>query len=86
MLCVLLLLLLLPMVMLKLLLMVLGASGDVGVLIGEDAYDPGGDFVVDDGLVVFTYDIDAEFLLGLIRTRKHLSGVRISDLQLYHLI
>jgi hypothetical protein len=69
-----------------LLLMLLGASGHVGVPIGEDAYDAGGDFVVDDGgIVVFAYHIDAEFLLGLIRTRKHLSGVRISNLR-YHLI
>jgi hypothetical protein len=60
----LLLLLLLMVVLLELLLMLLGASGDVGVLIGEDAYDTGGDFVMDDGLVVFAYDIDTEFLLG----------------------
>jgi hypothetical protein len=54
--------------LLKLLLMLLGASCDVRVLIGEDAYDTGGDFVMDDGLVVFAYDIDAEFLIvGLIR-------------------
>ena len=51
------------------LLMLLGASGDVGVLIGEDTYDAGGDFVVNDGLVVFAYDINAGFLLGLIKTK-----------------
>jgi hypothetical protein len=55
--------------LLELLLMLLGASGNVDVLIGEDAYDAGGDFVVNDGLVVFAYDIDAGFLLGLIRTK-----------------
>jgi len=66
--------------------MLLGASGDVGVPIEEDAYDAGGDFVVDDGgIVVFAYHIDAEFLLDLIRTRNHLSGLRISNLR-YHLI
>ena len=46
----------------------------------------GGDFGVADGPVVLAYDIDAEFLLWLIRTSKRLSGVRISDLRLYHLI
>ena len=76
-------LLLLPMVIsLELLLMLLGPSGDVGVLIGEDAYNAGGDFVMDDGIVDFAYDID----VVMIRTRKGLSRVRISDLQLYHLI
>jgi hypothetical protein len=35
---------------------------DVGVLFGEDAYDAGGDFVVDDRLVVFSDDVDSEFL------------------------
>jgi hypothetical protein len=54
--------------LLKLILMLLGGSYDVRVLIGEDAYDTGGDFVMDDGLVIFVYDIDAEFLIvGLIR-------------------
>jgi hypothetical protein len=67
-------------------LMLLGASGDVRVLIGEDAYDAGDNFGVEDGPVVLAYNIDAEFLLSLIRTSKRLSGVRISDLRLYHLI
>jgi hypothetical protein len=49
---------------LELLVMLLGASCDVRVLIGEDAYDTGGDCVMDDGLVVFAYDIDTEFQLG----------------------
>jgi hypothetical protein len=44
--------------------MLLGASCDLRVLIGEDAHDTGGDFVMDDGLVVFAYNIDTEFLLG----------------------
>jgi hypothetical protein len=43
MLCVL--LLLLMVMLLGLLLMLLGPSGDVGVLIGEDAYDTGGDLI-----------------------------------------
>ena len=38
---------LLMVMLLELLLMLLGASGDVGALIGEDAYDAGGDCVVD---------------------------------------
>ena len=70
----------------RLLLALLGVTGDVGVLMGEDVYDAGGDFVVSDGILVFAYIIDAELLLGLIRTRNHLRGVRISDLRLYHLI
>jgi hypothetical protein len=45
------------------LLMLFGASGYEGVLLGEDAYDAGGDFVVGDGLVVFSDNIDPEFLL-----------------------
>jgi hypothetical protein len=54
--------------------MLLCASGDVAVLIEEDACDVGGDFVVDDWMmiVVFAYDIniDTEFLLELIRMRN----------------
>lgn len=60
--------------LLELLLIPLGASGDVGVLI-EDAYDAGGDFGVEGGPVVLAHDIDAEFLLWLIRTSKHLAGL-----------
>jgi hypothetical protein len=41
--------------------------------------------VVDDGIVVVAYIVEAEFLLGLIKMRKELSGVRISDLRLYRL-
>lgn len=41
----------------------LGARGDGGVWVGEDAKDVGGNFVVDYGLVVFAGDVDAEFLL-----------------------
>jgi hypothetical protein len=59
-----------------LLLLLFGASGDVSVLIGEDTYDVGGDFVVDDGLVFFAYDIDTEFLLELIRTTNILAGLK----------
>ena len=39
-----------------------GVGGDVGVLFGEDADDVGSNFVVDDRLVVFTYDVDTAFL------------------------
>jgi hypothetical protein len=66
---------LLMVMVLELLLILLSASGDVGVLIGEDVYDTGGDFVVNDGLLVFAHDIDAGFLLGLIRTDKQLGGL-----------
>jgi hypothetical protein len=45
--------LLLMVVLLELRVMLLGASCDVRILIGEDAYNTGGDFVMDDGLVVF---------------------------------
>ena len=38
----------------------------MGVLV-EDAYGAGGDFVVDDGFVVFAYDVDTEFLAERIR-------------------
>ena len=71
-------------VLLLLLLMLLGASGEVSVLIGEGAYDVG-DFGWK--IVLWSWPtIDAEFLLWFIRPSKHLSGVRISDLRLYHLI
>jgi hypothetical protein len=43
-------------------LVLLGAGGDVGILFGEDGYDAGGDFVVDDRLVVLSHDVDSEFL------------------------
>jgi hypothetical protein len=38
--------------------------GDVHVLFGEDVSSVGCDFVVDDGLVVFAYDVYTEFLGG----------------------
>ena len=60
---------LLMVMLLKLLLMLLSASGDVGILIREDTYDMGSNFVVNDSLVVFAHNIDARFLLGLIRTK-----------------
>jgi hypothetical protein len=44
-------LLLVMVMLLELLLILLGASGDVGVLI-EDAFDASGDFGVEDGPVV----------------------------------
>jgi hypothetical protein len=39
-----------------------GARSDLNVGVGEDADDASSDFVVDDGFVVFAYDVDAEFL------------------------
>lgn len=44
-------------------LMLFGARGGLRVLFGEDTDDAGGDFMVDDGLVVFPDDINAEFLV-----------------------
>jgi hypothetical protein len=50
--------------LLKLMLLTLfGVSGHEAVLLGEDAYDAGGDFVVGDRLVVFSDNIDPEFML-----------------------
>jgi hypothetical protein len=43
-------------------LMLLCASSDQRVLFGEDAHDLGGDFVVNDGLVVLADDVNTEFL------------------------
>ena len=45
-----------------LLLMVFCASRGQRILLEKDADDSGGDFVVDDGLVVFADDVDTEFL------------------------
>ena len=61
---------LLLVMMLELLLMLLNKSGDVGILIGENAYDTGGNFVAGDGFIVFAYDIGTKFLLGLVRTKQ----------------
>jgi hypothetical protein len=58
-----------------LLMMLFGASSDVSFLIGEDAYDVGGDFAVDDGPAFFAYDIDTEFLLEIIRMTNTLVGL-----------
>lgn len=44
-------------------LMLFGARGGLGVLFGEDTDDAGGDFVVDNGLVVFPDDVNTEFLV-----------------------
>jgi hypothetical protein len=47
----------------ELVLMLLGAGGDAEeVLFGEDAYDASSDLVVDYRLVIFSYDVDSEFL------------------------
>ena len=40
----------------------LRSCGGLGILLVEHAEDAGSDFVVDDGLVVFTDDVDTEFL------------------------
>jgi hypothetical protein len=48
----------------------------------KDAYDMGGDFVVDGGFVVFTYDVNTEFLAVRIRI-DFLSGGK--GLLLYHM-
>ena len=66
----LLLLLLLMVMMLELLLMLLNKSSDVGILIGENTYDTGGNFVVGDGFIVFAYDISTKFLLGFVRMKQ----------------
>jgi hypothetical protein len=42
--------------------MCLGACGEVGVLLREDVYKVGGEFVVDDRLVVFANNVDSKFL------------------------
>ena len=55
---VMLLLLLLKIVMLVL----VGTSGYESILFGKDTEDASGDFVVDDGLVVFPNDINSELL------------------------
>ena len=38
-------------------------GGGLSVLLVEDAEDTGSDLVVDDGLVVFANDVDAELLI-----------------------
>jgi hypothetical protein len=48
-----LLLLLLPLMMVLLKLLLLGACGYVGVLIGKDTHDAGSYFVMDNRLVIF---------------------------------
>ena len=39
-------------------------GGSLGVLLIEDTENMGSDLVVDDGLVVFADNVDAEFLIG----------------------
>ena len=49
--------------LLLVLLVVVGFSRRVdGIFSGEDTGDPGSNFVVDDRFVVFSYDVDTEFL------------------------
>jgi hypothetical protein len=43
-------------------LMLLGSCGGLGVFLREDADNAGGDFMVDDGLVIFAHDVDTKFL------------------------
>ena len=65
---------LLVLVVLLLGLVLFCAGGDLGILLGEDAYDSCGDLVVDDGFVVLAHNIDTEFLGDEVRwgrvTRK----------------
>lgn len=70
-------------VLLKLVLVLLGTSGYLGVLVGKVTHDAGGDFVMDNCLVIFAYDIDPELLLDL--SDKHTGG-RLGYGQLCHLI
>ena len=50
------------MLLLKLVLVLLGTGGDVGILLGEDTYNTCGDFVVYDHLVVLCDNVVSEFL------------------------
>jgi hypothetical protein len=51
--------------------MLLRASSDVSVLFGEDAYDAGGDYVMDDGkMMVLAWNVDSEFLGSLDRANQ----------------
>jgi hypothetical protein len=70
-------------VLLELLLRPLGASGDVSVLVGEDTHGVGSDFVMDNRLVIFAYDIDPEFLLDL---SDEYTGGRLGYVRLRYLI
>jgi hypothetical protein len=64
----LLLLLLKEVLLLLLLLLVLfGTSRDLSILFREHANCAGGDFVVDDGFVVFANNVDTEFLPKAVR-------------------
>jgi hypothetical protein len=54
--------LLLGVLVLELVLVFFGAARNVTVLFGEDADSAGGDSVVDYGLIVLAYDVDAEYL------------------------
>jgi hypothetical protein len=65
---------LLMMVLLQLLLVLLGASGNVGA---------GRNFVMDNRLLIFAYDIDPEFLLDL--SDEHTGG-RLGYVRLCNLI
>ena len=39
-----------------------GPRSVLSILIGENAYHPGSDFVMDDSLVIFANDVNTEFL------------------------
>jgi hypothetical protein len=44
--------------------MLLSTSSSLDVLLGEDAYNTGGNFVVNNSLVVLANNVNSEFLEG----------------------
>jgi hypothetical protein len=53
-----------------------------GMLFGKDAYDAGGDFVMDDRLVIFSNaEIDSEFLLQMRYIVEMINKNTVGDLQ-----
>ena len=78
--------LLLRLEMLLLLRQLLRAEGDLRVVFGEYAHDPGGHFVVDDSFVVLADDVDTKFLGGLSNREREGGQARTtisSDLRSY---
>jgi len=61
-------------------------GGYEGVLFRKDAYNAGGDFGMDHHLVVFSNEIDSEFLLQLRYIVKMINKNTIGDLPRYCLI
>jgi hypothetical protein len=51
----------LALLLLELVQVLFGAGGDAGIVVGEDAYNAGCRFLVDDNsLVVFAHDLDTD--------------------------